>query len=111
MPDHCVGIAVLPADCPGISASTIRLLNRTFALGQAALLVPTYVGEQGHPRYVGRRMFDILRSLPDAGRFSDLFLQRPDEVALCDVAEASIVMDADTPDSYRELLRFHREAG
>lgn len=105
VPQHSLAIAVLPGDCPAIEPQIIESLNRRFIRGDASLLVPTYAGHQGHPRYVGRSMFNVLRSLPEECRFSELFSLQRANVTFQEVGEASIIMDADTPEEYQSLLR------
>ena len=104
IPEDTFGIAVLPADCPLISNTTINDLNSIFVRDSPDFLVPFYEGKQGHPRYFSKKMVTNLVKLQPEGRFSNLFKNHKEKVLHVDVGDKHIAMDIDTPEDYSSIL-------
>lgn len=99
-------IAVLPGDCPGILSKSILYLNSVFWKKKLSLLVPTYRGQQGHPRYIHKNMFEQLKNLlTKSERFSTLFQLFYSQTTYFEIDDPSIIQDADTPDEYNIILK------
>ena len=103
--DKCDRLLFTPVDIPLFTAATVRSLLET----DAPLACPCVEGETGHPTLIAASLID--RILADPG---DLGLRGALErcgepMRQVPVSDRGILHDADTPEDYRALLRFHNE--
>ena len=107
LPDSVDGIAVLPGDCSVIPSSTVQFLNKTFHSEHPDLLMPVYDKQQGHPRYISKKMFSSLCNINkvNGSKFSDLFLKNKSKVLKVNVDDSSIIVDVDTLSEYNYILK------
>lgn len=106
------GLALLPADCPGVlihladhplvTAATMQALCAAQAAAPQAIIIPTCNGRQGHPTLFPRA---ILAELTPAATLRDLVKKEPARVLRVPVADAGIFLDMDTPADYETLRR------
>jgi CTP:molybdopterin cytidylyltransferase MocA len=95
---------ILLGDQPLVSAAAIRALLA--AAGRAPIVVPRYAaGGPRNPVVVGRAAWPLADHLTGDAGYSQLFADRPELVALIDVAGAN--PDVDTP---ADLARISRGA-
>ena len=103
--DKCDRVLFTPVDIPLFTAATVRRLLET----DAALACPAVDGATGHPTLIAAPLFDrILADPGDAGLRGAL---ERCGVPLRQVAveDRGVLHDADTPEDYRALLRYHNE--
>ncbi len=92
-------------DHPGISSETVRTIVARFRETQCAVVIPTYQNQRGHPVLIARALFDeLLRLSPDTGA-NAILRQHYSEKGMVEVNDAGILLDIDTPEAYRKLLK------
>ncbi len=103
--DKCDRVLFTPVDIPLFTSATVRTLLET----DASLACPAVDGQTGHPTLIAASLFDrVLADPGDQGlrgaleRCGAEFVQVP-------VEDRGILHDADTPEDYRALLRYHNE--
>lgn len=101
--DKCDRVLFTPVDIPLFTAETVRAMMSC----EAPLACPVCDGQTGHPILISCGLIDTL--LKDSGedglrgalsRLSVPMVQVP-------VNDAGVLHDADTPDDYHELLKYH----
>ena len=103
--DKCGRVLFTPVDIPLFTADTVHRLLET----DAPLACPAVDGETGHPTLVGASLFDrILSDSGDQGLRGALN-RCGAEPTLIPVEDRGILHDADTPEDYKALLRYHNE--
>ncbi len=103
--DKCCRVLFTPVDIPLFTADTVRRLLET----DAPLACPAVDGETGHPTLIGASLFDrILSDSGDQGLRGALN-RCGAELTLIPVEDRGILHDADTPEDYKALLRYHNE--
>jgi len=96
---------LLPADCPFVSAATIRRLAT--AAGKIAsqdcdVVYPVYQGKRGHPPLISTRLLPLIIEREFAGGLRGLLQARSSmEVP---VGDAGILRDLDTEGDYQKAL-------
>jgi len=101
----CDRVLFTPVDIPLFTAATVRALLET----DAPLAAPAVDGATGHPTLISASLFDgILSDCGDQGlrgaleRCGCALRQIP-------VEDRGVLHDADTPEDYRALLKYHNE--
>ena len=103
--DKCGRVLFTPVDIPLFTADTVHRLLET----DAPLACPAVDGETGHPTLIGASLFDrILSDSGDQGLRGALN-RCGAEPTLIPVEDRGILHDADTPEDYKALLRYHNE--
>ena len=103
--DKCGRVLFTPLDIPLFTADTVHRLLET----DAPLACPAVDGETGHPTLIGASLFDrILSDSGDQGLRGALN-RCGAELTLIPVEDRGILHDADTPEDYKALLRYHNE--
>lgn len=92
----------LPADCPAVSADTMRLLAETFRRDRPRVCFPVYQGRRGHPPLISCDLREDLLSFGGEGGLRQFLRRWPAEEVPVDDAE--ICRDMDTPEEYRRVL-------
>lgn len=100
---ECEAVVVVPVDAPLFSPDTVRRLIAEYRNGEPPVVVPTHLGERGHPTLFGRSVFEELRrdDLPEGAR-SVIEAHERDlrEVAVDDPA---VPHDFDTPEDLEAI--------
>ncbi|MBR5093944.1 MAG: NTP transferase domain-containing protein [Oscillospiraceae bacterium] len=103
--DKCDRLLFTPVDIPLFTAATLRALLET----DAELACPAVDGETGHPTLIAASLFDrILSDSGDQGLRGALERSGAEMVRV-PVEDRGILHDADTPEDYRALLKYHNE--
>jgi molybdenum cofactor cytidylyltransferase len=97
----------LPVDHPNIQVSTIQTLAGRFRSDRAAVTVPTYASEHGHPVCIARPLIAELLALPPSAKASDVIHAHVESTVYVPVSDAAVVTDVDDPAAYAELLARH----
>ena len=103
--DKCDRVLFTPVDIPLFTAATVRALLET----DAPLACPAVAGETGHPTLIAASLFD--RILADGGGqgLRGALDRCGEELRLIAVEDRGILHDADTPEDYKALLKYHNE--
>lgn len=104
LPDEVDAAAVMPADCPLVRTHIISLILEQYTRLRPPLFVPTFKGQQGHPRIIAKEVFQDICAMPEQDRFSSIFSRRSQETIWFETGDPAIVVDCDTPPDYAALL-------
>lgn len=105
MKSRCDRVLFTPVDIPLFTAATVSALLASDAL----LACPVCDGERGHPLLIGSSLID--RILNDSGERGLKGALERSSVVMTEVAvkDKGVLHDADTPEDYRALLRYHND--
>jgi CTP:molybdopterin cytidylyltransferase MocA len=95
-------ILVCLADHPLVRPDTIRTILSGSAQHPGRIVIPRYQGRRGHPTLFPRPIIDEALS---GKTLRDIIRDHGDGVHYLDVGDEGIVLDMDTEQDYRELLR------
>jgi molybdenum cofactor cytidylyltransferase len=96
-------IVLCLVDHPAVSAATVRKLVQTFEETKAAVVIPTFEDQRGHPVLIGRALFEELKTLsPDEGANAVIRKYRH-LTKFIEVDDRGILLDVDDPEAYRGL--------
>jgi len=96
-------IVLCLVDHPLVSADTVRRLITSFRETGAAVAIPTYQDQRGHPVLIGRALFSELLGL-DAGEGANTVIRKYREATqLVAVSDHGVVLDVDDAETYRHL--------
>ena len=103
--DKCDRVLFTPVDIPLFTAATVRALLET----DAPLACPAVDGETGHPTLIAASLFDRILSDSGSGGLRGALERCGAGMTLLPVEDRGILHDADTPEDYKALLKFHNE--
>lgn len=101
--DKCDRVLFTPVDIPLFTAATVRSLLDV----DAELAVPVCDGEQGHPILIGGSLIEKILADPGRDGLRGALERSGAENVAVPVDDRGILHDADTPEDYAELLRYH----
>lgn len=103
LPESAQAALVCLGDMPLVHAETVEALLRSFDRSpEVGAIVPTHAGEWGNPVLIARKLFvEIGRLEGDAG--ARKMLRGRDDVLTVETADASVLIDTDTPRDLAEL--------
>jgi molybdenum cofactor cytidylyltransferase len=91
-------------DHPQVSASTVAAVANAFHPETAALVIPMYAGERGHPVCIGRKIAEEMLQLPPDASPKDVMHRHRGETCFLDAGDPGVLADIDDPESYAALL-------
>lgn len=107
LPDSCARFFVWPVDIPLVRPETLALELQDFAETRPDILLPTFLGERGHPPLCAARMREHILSwngfMGLRGALEAWESEHPDTVRDFPTADAGTMLDADTPDDFALL--------
>lgn len=100
---HADGVVICLGDMPAVSSQVIdRMIAAFNPVEHRSIVVPTHQGQFGNPVLWGAEHFDQLRSMTgDQGARSLVAALKSEATEVS--ADASVIMDADTPEALRAL--------
>lgn len=104
VPASAEALLFAPLDHPHLQPSTLVTLAAKFHSGQAAVTVPVYAGEHGHPVCISRALIDELIKLPVTAMASDVIHRYVGQTCYFDVDDPAVVTDIDDPAAYASLM-------
>jgi molybdenum cofactor cytidylyltransferase len=104
LPDSADAAMFLPVDYPAVTEATVGLVARVFAERNAAVTIPVYRGERGHPVCVARAVVRELLALPVTAQARDVIRSYYPVACFVDVDDPGVVRDVDVPEEYRALV-------
>ena len=96
------GLVYLPVDHPLVRPDTVRMLLEAARASGAALALPVYEGERGHPAVFGTSLFDELSDPSLEGGARTVTYRHLADALLVDVDDPGVLTDIDTPEMYEE---------
>ncbi|HEX9036270.1 MAG TPA: nucleotidyltransferase family protein [Ktedonobacterales bacterium] len=103
-PAGSVGIIVLLADQPFVTAELIDHVLAAVSESPDRVIMCTAHGHQGHPVYLPRRLFAALQTLTGDIGARDLIASEHDSVRLVATEDNWAQFDVDTPEDYQVAL-------
>ena len=103
--DKCDRVLITPVDIPLFTAATVRTLLEC----EAKLASPVCEGLQGHPTMISASLIPALLSDTGEGGLRGALQRCGEEMTLLEVTDRGVLHDADTPEDYRALLKYHNE--
>ena len=103
--DKCERLLFTPVDIPLFTAGTVRALLDS----RAALACPAVDGETGHPTLISASLFDAILADPGDRGLRGALERCGAEMLRLPVEDRGVLHDADTPEDYKALLRYHNE--
>jgi molybdenum cofactor cytidylyltransferase len=101
---------LLPVDIPLVSPRTIKDLLQAYRERDAKIIYPRFRGSRGHPPLIAAACIADLPLTWEGGLRA--FLSRFDDEALdLEVVDEAVLLDCDTPEDYRRLLRYAAREG
>ena len=103
--DKCDRILFTPVDIPLFTAMTVSSL----LLSKAELACPVCMGKPGHPLLISSSLLPRILADSGEGGLQGAIRRCGAEMTRIPVDDAGILHDADTPEDYKALLRYHNE--
>lgn len=98
--DH---VLFTPMDLPLLEPRTVRAIAGV--ANRAAVVIPRYGEDRGHPVAVDRVVMGELLAAPDGVQPRDVIRRDDSRVLFLDVDDPGVVRDVDHPEDYRKLLQ------
>ena len=105
MKDKCDKLLFTPVDIPLFTALTVTELIES----GAALACPVCEGKTGHPLLIDASLVDTLLADTGEGGLQGAIGRCGAPMTRVPVEDPGVLHDADTPDDYQALLRYHNE--
>ena len=103
--DKCDRVLFTPVDIPLFTAATVRALLERFE----PLACPVVDGETGHPTLISASLFDRILADPGDRGLRGALERCGAPMTPVPVEDRGVLHDADTPEDYRALLKYHNE--
>ncbi|NOY98655.1 MAG: nucleotidyltransferase family protein, partial [Chloroflexi bacterium] len=94
------GALVALGDQPQVRERTVRRIVAAFVKPGAALVVPSYQMQRGHPWLVSRALWPDLLALSPTQTGRDFLNAHADQILYLPAEDDSILRDLDTPEDY-----------
>ena len=96
------GILISLADQPLVSVETIKSLVALHGQGPDRILIPQYETKKGHPVLLPK---GLLEGIFYGGTLRDIIKKYPERVRLLPVMDKGVLLDIDTVDDYKKILK------
>ena len=103
--DKCDRVLITPVDIPLFTAATVRALMEC----EAPLASPVCEGKQGHPTMIAASLLPALLADSGEGGLRGALERCGANLTPVEVSDRGVLHDADTPEDYRALLKYHNE--
>lgn len=103
-PEPNDGWLLIPADHPVLEADIVKTIIREWLRHEAAILLPTFEGQRGHPTIFRWSLADEVSSIPQTHGLNWLVKSQPDRVLEVPVNSDAVLIDLDTPADYARLI-------
>jgi molybdenum cofactor cytidylyltransferase len=100
VPADSEAVAFCPVDYPNVKPATVAALIAALD-GNAAIAVPRFKDQHGHPVLVRRAIMDELLALSPLSTAREVIHRHASQTAYVDVDDPGILLDVDTPEDYR----------
>ena len=101
----CDRLLFTPVDIPLFTAATVQALLDS----GASLASPVCEGKTGHPILISASLIDTLLSDTGEGGLHGALERCGTEMTVIPVEDRGVLHDADTPEDYRALLKYHND--
>ena len=101
--EKCSAVLFTPVDIPLFTVDTVRALIES----GADLISPAYRGSAGHPILISAKLIDTILTYSGKSGLRGALERCGEKMRLLPVNDEGILYDADTPEDYSRLLRYH----
>ena len=101
--DKCDRVLFTPVDIPLFTSATVQSLLKT----DASLAVPVCEGKPGHPILISCKLIGKILADTGEGGLRGALERCGEPLVSIPVDDRGILHDADTPEDYADLLRYH----
>lgn len=110
LPAQLNGAYILPADSPAFSLFALKQMQRAYSRREYQVIRPTYKGSPGHPLLIHRSFFQNIYEYRGPYGLRGLLSAESKKVIDVSVPEYGILMDADVPEQYEDILVYKQES-
>ena len=100
----CEAMLIVLGDQPNISSELASKLIERFPESGDGIVVPTHLGQRGHPLLIAARFRDELLSQHEGVGLRGLLAAHPEVVLRLELEDATVFADMDTPEDYQNQL-------
>lgn len=94
------GVLVCLVDHPLVSSETIKTILDHHSLYPDKMIIPSYLGQKGHPTLFPRDTINEIFFFPT---LREIVRKNPHKVHLVNVLDESVLHNINTPDSYQKI--------
>ena len=102
------GFFLLPVDIPAIRPATIQAMISAFQKGPENIIIPEFEQTPGHPPLIPAWLIPKIIDLSSNSNLGELLLCQKDHQIRQPVHDRGILMDADTKETYENLVEKYR---
>lgn len=102
---------VLPGDMPAVLPQTFVAVRQRMLETGAKVVFPTLDGRPKHPPLIRAECFAHICGFRGQGGLRAALQFFTEDTDYCEVSDLGCGMDADTPEQYLRLLRYHNQTG
>ena len=104
LPADSIAAAILPVDCPLVTAPTVETLRQAAVKSTRPIVLPMFNGVGGHPIVVCRSYYaELIAAMPTEG-LRTLVIERGHHVEIVNVADPGVLIDIDTQLEYERFI-------
>jgi molybdenum cofactor cytidylyltransferase len=103
--DSVKGFLVMPVDIPLVEAPTIIRLVEVFEQSEKLVCYPNFRGRRGHPPLISTQYRQEILQWENSGGLAGFLKQKQADSIDVDVEDEGILLDMDTPEDYRRLIK------
>lgn len=105
LPPDCTGFIMALVDHPNVAPDTYRQLSEMARRHPDAIVIPRFLGRNGHPVYFGRPFFKQLLDTDNQYGAQIVVRRSQSMVRFLEVDDAGILQDINTPQAYVQIAR------
>ena len=117
LPPDVDAFFVLPVDCALVRPEVLRMVDTRYRETECGvreqepatatpILYPTCLGRRGHPPLISGGLRQEILAVEETGDLRSLLARHADCEVDVEVEDLTILLDMDTPEDYRRLVRF-----
>lgn len=99
------GFFVMPVDVALVRTATILELFRAFQESSKLICYPNFSGRRGHPPLISTKYREEILQWDKPGGLGAFMKQKQAQALDVQVSDEAILLDMDTPEDYKNLLR------
>ena len=100
----CEEIFLIPVDMPLVTSAVYREIAETYG----DFVRPVYHGKRGHPVLIRKKLFDHILQYKGEGGLKRAIACAGAVCTDVETEEEAVLLDADTPEDYRKMLRKYK---
>ncbi len=101
------GYFLMLVDCPLVPSGVMKQLLAKHREEPEAFIVPCFRGKKGHPLFIPGQYAEEILAYEGEGGLKAITKRHEDKLIRLDVETEAVVLDMDTPESYKEILAYY----